>query len=458
MIKEGYVNVEGGGVFAASLTPVRDDFSCYFEELANHCHDLINRGCRGVVLFGTTGEGSSFSVTERENAIKNLIKLGIDPQRLIIGIACCSIHDVVKLASVAIDQNCLAVLIVPPFFYKNVHDAGVVSFYRKIIQKVDSPNLKILLYHIPQCSGVPITLGVIKKNLRRICGWENSRQIPIESTFSRAMADFAETELPQNVHRELIKKTFKETETIVLHNSRDSTTVEAREKPSKKDSIALSEQGDAQRVKKRGRPKNGEKRPPKEPTRIEKQQAMSLEEMLADLPKRCDIGTKKNSKGHAAHWIGYKLHLDISDGCIPLSAILTSASVHDSQVAIPLAEMTARRIVNLYDLMDSAYDVPGIIAHSKSLGHIPLIDKNPRRDKVLVEELKAEGKRQKLLNLESAEKIRYKERTTAERANSRLKDEFGGCTVKVRGHAKVMCHLMFGVLVLAADQLMKLVT
>jgi hypothetical protein len=296
------------------------------------------------------------------------------------------------------------------------------------------------------------------KNLRRICGWENTRQIPSEATFSRAMADFATTQLPQHVHKALIEKTYGDTETIILHNSRDSTAIEGREKPKRKNSIPLVEQENLKSERKRGRPKKGEKRPLKEPTRIEKQQTMTLEEMLKDLPKGCDIGTKKNSKGHVGHWIGYKLHLDIADGCVPISAILTSASVHDSQAAIPLAEMTAKQVVSLYDLMDSAYDVPGIIAHSKLLGHVPLIDKNPRRDKALAEELEAESKRQKLLSLESAEKIRYNERTTAERANARLKDEFGGRMIRVRGHTKVMCHLMFGILALAADQLMKLVT
>ena len=292
------------------------------------------------------------------------------------------------------------------------------------------------------------------KNLRRICGWENPRQIPSEATFSRAMADFAETQLPQRVHEALIKKTYGDTEAIVLHNSRDSTAIEAREKPVKKEKPSeLIEQEDLKSEKKRGRPKKGEKRPPKEPTRIEKQQMMSLEDMLKDLPKCCDIGTKKNSKGHAEHWIGYKLHLDIADGCVPISAILTSASLNDSQAAIPLAEMTARRVVNLYDLMDAAYDAPGIIAHSKSLGHVPLIDKNPRRDKMLTEELKAESKRQKLLNLELPEKLRYNERTTVERANARLKDEFGGRSVTVRGHIKVMCHLMFGLVALTATAL-----
>jgi transposase len=295
------------------------------------------------------------------------------------------------------------------------------------------------------------------KSLRRICGWENSRQIPSEATFSRAMKDFAETQLPQRVHEALINKIYRETETIVMHNSRDSTAIEARERPLRKNSDQ-SELESARPVKKRGRPKKGEKRPTKEPSRIEKQQTMSLEEMLKDLPTACDIGTKKNSKGHAEHWIGYKLHLDTGDGCIPISAILTSASVHDSQVAIPLAAMTAKRVVNLYDLMDSAYDVPGILSYSRSLEHVPLVDKNPRRDKALAEELEAEAQRRRLLNLKTAEDVRYNERTTAERANSRLKDEFGGRMVRVRGQVKVACHLMFGVLVLAADQLMRFTT
>lgn len=294
------------------------------------------------------------------------------------------------------------------------------------------------------------------KNLRRICGWENPKQIPSESTFSRAVAEFAETALPQRVHEALIKKTYAETETIVLHNSRDSTAIEAREKPIKKG--VKSAPQNTHPEKKRGRPKKGEEKPQKDPTRIEKQQKMSLEEMLEDLPKGCAIGTKKNSKGHAEHWIGYKLHLDTADGCVPISAILTSASVHDSQVAIPLATMTAKRVINLYDLMDAAYDVPGISNHSCSLGHVPLIDKNPRRDKSLAKELEAEAKRQKLINMKPSEKIRYNERTTAERVNSRLKDEFGGKMVRVRGPIKVMCHLMFGVLALAADQIMKLIT
>jgi hypothetical protein len=185
---------------------------------------------------------------------------------------------------------------------------------------------------------------------------------------------------------------------------------------------------------------------------------MTLQEMLDELPCACNVGTKKNSKGYKETWVGYKLHIDAADGQIPISCILTSASLHDSQAAIPLAQMTAQRVINLYDLMDSAYDARAIHACSRSLGHIPLIDIHPRRDQALKEKLQAEQKRCRFLGYRSAEDVRYNERTTVERVNARLKDEFGGRMIRVRGHAKVMCHLMFGILALAADQILRLVT
>ena len=117
---------------------------------------------------------------------------------------------------------------------------------------------------------------------------------------------------------------------------------------------------------------------PKQPDRLERQvNGMDLDEMLDDLPKVCDHGAKKNAKGFLEAWRGYKLHIDTADCGVPLSAILTSASVHDSQVAIPLAVMTAGRVTNLYDLMDAAYDARGIHQMSERLGHVPIIDVNP---------------------------------------------------------------------------------
>ncbi len=294
------------------------------------------------------------------------------------------------------------------------------------------------------------------KNLRRICGWESISQLPSESTFSRAFAEFADTQLPQRVHQALIQRTLG-TE-IIFHNSRDSTAIEAREKPVSKPKVEEGTTANlVEKKPKRGRPRKDEVRPAPEPTRIERQASMTIDEMLRDLPSVCNKGAKKDSKGNTMFWTGYKLHLDTVDGGIPISAIVTSASMHDSQAAIPLATLTAKRVTVLYDLMDSAYDVPAIAEHSRSLGHIPLIDKNPRRDKELQKAIEDEAKARRTINWAPAEEVRYNARSTAERANSRMKDEFGACNLRVRGHTKVACHLMFGVLALAADQLMKLV-
>ena len=116
--------------------------------------------------------------------------------------------------------------------------------------------------------------------------------------------------------------------------------------------------------------------------------------------------------------------------------------MHDSRAAIALSLMSADRVTSLYDLMDAAYGSAEWREHSRSLGHIPLIDHNPRGGQKI--------------EFTPAEALRYNERTGAERANARLKDEFGGNTIMVKGSTKVMGHLMFGVLALSADQLMRL--
>jgi len=285
--------------------------------------------------------------------------------------------------------------------------------------------------------------------LRRLCGWESRSDIPSKSTFSRTLAYFAEISLVSRVHEALVVEHAGDE--IIGHISRDATAIEGREKPAKKEPKAQKPK------RKRGRRKKGEEAPPPDPTRLERQVKMTLPQMLDDLPKVCDIGCKRNSKGSTDYWIGYKLHLDVADGQIPVSAILTSASLHDSQVALPLALQTSQRVTNLYDLMDSAFDSPIIRHYSEALGHVPLIDRNFKRDTAGKSEQEAERKRFAFLHFSLPEDERFKERSTAERVNARLKDEFGGRFVRVRGHAKVLTHLMFGVLALTADQLLRLV-
>jgi len=305
------------------------------------------------------------------------------------------------------------------------------------------------VYHMPTTRALRDRLASDVK-LRRLCGWERRAEVPSESTFSRAFAEFAESRLPERVHQAIIESHYAAQ--LVGHLARDSTAIEAREKPAQKG--AAEEQPEEQPVK-RGRRRKGEQRPT-EPTRLERQAAgMSLAQMLEELPKACDVGTKKNSKGYKESWIGYKLHLDVADGGIPISALLSSASLHDSQAAIPLAAMSQQRVINLYDLMDSAYDAAPIKQYSQQLGHVPIIDTNPRRDKALKDELALEAQRRRRAGYQTAEELRYHERSTAERVNSRLKDDFGGRLVRVRGHLKVMSHLMFGIVALTVDQLMK---
>lgn len=272
------------------------------------------------------------------------------------------------------------------------------------------------------------------KNLRRLCGWEHQSEIPSLSTFSRAFAQFAEGDWLVKMHEAMVRQHYGDK--LAGHVSRDSTAISAREKPAKK------EPKPPKPKRKQGRPKNDEERAPKELKRLELQPNRSLEENLADLPCVCDVGSKKNSKGRIESWIGYKLHADVVDGDIPVSFVLTSASVHDSQVAIPLAQISAGHVESLYDLMDAAYDAKEINNYSKLLGHIPLIDSNPRRGKKIP--------------MAPAEKARYKNRTSAERVFSTLKDNHGGSNIRVRGPQKVMAHLMFGMLVITATQLVRL--
>jgi hypothetical protein len=298
------------------------------------------------------------------------------------------------------------------------------------------------------------TVGLIERLavdtvLRRLCGFERASQVPSESTFSRAFAEFAQSSLPALVHEALVKKVYKDG--IVGHISRDATAIEVREKP-----VKVETQDDPAPKRKRGRPKKGEVVAKPEPRRLERQLGQTLPQMLTELPTHCSVGTKRNAKGHTTSWIGYKLHIDTADGDIPISCLLSSASLHDSQAAIPLAEITKSRVVNLYDLMDKAYDAAEISHHSRNLGHVPIIDANPRRGGKAQAEAEARAKRHAGYQL--AEDVRYNQRSSAERVNGNLKDNCGGAHVRVRGAAKVFCHLMFGILVLTVEQMIRLVT
>ena len=282
-----------------------------------------------------------------------------------------------------------------------------------------------------------VLLNSLKANptLRRLCGWDSVSEIPSESTFSRAFAAFSHQALPHQLHEAIVQENLGAK--LAGHVSRDAMAIDARQKPVPKAPAPPCA------PKKRGRPVRGQEPPAAPPTRLQLQPHRTLAQNLADLPRDCAIGCKRNSQGHQETWIGYKLHIDTIDGDIPVSAILTGANVHDSQVAIPLAQMTAQRVTSLYDLMDSAYDMLAIHEFSRQLGHVPIIDPNARCGQAIP--------------LDPARKLRFRERTAAERVNSQMRDNFGAQFVRVRGAAKVMAHLMFGMVALTATQLYQLV-
>jgi hypothetical protein len=265
--------------------------------------------------------------------------------------------------------------------------------------------------------------------------------------------------LPQQLHAAVIETTQRER--LVGHIARDSTAIPARErfpeptpeKKAKQEKKRKAEQNKGKRAKHAVKQMKASERG----TRIQRQRRRKLDVMIADLPQKCDIGAKMNSKGHQQYWRGYKLHLDVADGQVPISALLSSASVHDSRVAIPLMTMTTGRVTHLYELMDSAYDANEIHAHSRQLNHEPIIAPHGRR------RAKKPSKMPKVFptvptpELTWAQKERFKERTMIERVNARLKDELGGNQLRVRGGVKVMAHLMFGVLALTVDQWLRLI-
>jgi hypothetical protein len=304
--------------------------------------------------------------------------------------------------------------------------------------------------------------------LRGICGWKCRQDVPHESTFSRAFAEFAAMALPQFVHEALIADTQRGR--LIGHISRDSTAILARERfpepaASNKKSAGANQQkkdkparrkmgpiGPAPRYKRTGR-KGSRKRKAKgaPQTRLELQ-AMGQQVDLRQLPADCNIGVKRSSQGATQYWRGYKLHLDVADGQIPITTLVTSANLHDSQAAIPMMLESSRRVTYLYDLMDSAYDAEVIRKCSERLNHVPIIDWKTRRGAKT--ELACRETEQP--DFSPAERIRFRERTSVERVFGRLKDEFGARHVRVRGAAKVSAHLLFGVLALTADQILRL--
>src|SRR6185436_20142049 len=151
------------GVFCAAATPVMADGEPDITRLTAHAKQLIADGCTGIALMGTTGEANSFSVSERQKLLEAVIEAGIKPSQLMPGTGLCAAQDTIALTRHALSLDVTSVVMLPPFYYKQPSDEGVFAAYARTIEKIGDSRLKIILYHIPQMSAVPLSLPLIEK-------------------------------------------------------------------------------------------------------------------------------------------------------------------------------------------------------------------------------------------------------------------------------------------------------
>jgi 4-hydroxy-tetrahydrodipicolinate synthase len=157
------------GVLAPVVTPFTADLAPDTPRLVRHCRWLLGHDV-GIAVFGTTSEGNSLAVPEKLAILDALIEAGVPPARIMPGTGCCAFPDTVELTRRAMRHGCAGVLMLPPFYYKDVSDDALFASYAEVIERVGDDRLRIYLYHIPQVSQVPISLALIERLLARYPG------------------------------------------------------------------------------------------------------------------------------------------------------------------------------------------------------------------------------------------------------------------------------------------------
>ena len=158
-----------GGINAAVLTPMKTDGAPDLERMAGHCRWLLGNGCHGLGILGTTGEANSLGLPERVAVMEGLVERGVPAAKLLPGTGTPALTDTVMLTRKAGELGCRGVLVLPPFFYKNPSEDGLFAYFSELVQRTGGA-LRIYLYHFPQQSAVPFTLGLIERLLRAYPG------------------------------------------------------------------------------------------------------------------------------------------------------------------------------------------------------------------------------------------------------------------------------------------------
>lgn len=155
------------GIWPALMTPLDAALAIDHRRFTAHAGALLEAGCAGVTPFGTTGEGPSFSVAERREAVDALIAGGVPASRILVSVSCAAVPDTVALVRHAQDVGAWGVLLMPPFFFKGVSDEGIVDAYRQVLDATADRPLRVVLYHIPQVAAVGLSHGVVSELHRR---------------------------------------------------------------------------------------------------------------------------------------------------------------------------------------------------------------------------------------------------------------------------------------------------
>jgi len=153
------------GIWSPVLTPVDADLNPHPGRFIAHARWLLDNGCHGLVVFGTTGEANSFSVDERIELLDAAVSAGLPRERLLVGTGCCALTDTVRLTRHALSLGIGGVLALPPFYYKDNSDQALFTSFDEVIQRVGTAGFKLYLYHFPKLSGVSITPGLLERLL-----------------------------------------------------------------------------------------------------------------------------------------------------------------------------------------------------------------------------------------------------------------------------------------------------
>lgn len=276
---------------------------------------------------------------------------------------------------------------------------------------------------------IPTTKELVRQlrcdpQARRLCGWGSAGNVPSQGQFSVVNKEFAERGFAAEWFDDYVR-TYVEGD-ICATISYDSAPIAVRAKA--ENARRMLEELDPDQ--------------PVPPSRLEWQAGKDADAAIAELPQNCDWGCKRDSHGKPKHWKGGKIHAAVTREGIPVAVAYTSASLHDSQVMIPLVKKASERVEHGFDLADAAYDAETIREASAEAGNVPVIDTNSRR---------GEGRR-----MTDTEREVFRDRGTDERFFSHLLDSHGGRHVRVRTPKKVFLHLMYGVLVIAVEQTMRM--